>query len=140
MAIDFVPLATVEVQFRDLIAVGVGPAGDRIIGELSAFDVSGDRLNARLRGVAAADWGLTSAAQVWSPDVRLTIETDNGAIVFVAYQGRIDLSRGWEEATIYVSPRFETGDERYQWLNIVQAVGKGRVAGDGLRYEWYELR
>ena len=54
MTIDFVPLATVAVQFRDLIAVGVGPTGDRIIGELSAFDVSGDRLNARLRGVAAS--------------------------------------------------------------------------------------
>ena len=58
----------------------------------------------------------------------------------VADQGRIDLSRDWEEATIDVAPRFETGDERYQWLNIVQAVGRGRIAGDGLRYEWYELR
>jgi hypothetical protein len=140
VTIELVPLATVEVQFRDLIAVGVGPAGDRIIGELSAFDVSGERLTAHLRGVAAADWGLTSAAQVWSPDVRLAIETDDGATVFVTYQGRIDLSRGWDDADIYVAPRFETADERYRWLNTIQAVGKGHVTDGGLRYEWCELR
>jgi hypothetical protein len=140
MTIELVPLATVDVQFRDLIAVGAGPAGDRIIGELSAFAISGDRLNGHLKGVAAADWGVTSAGRVWTPDVRLTIETDDGAVVFVAYQGRIDLSRGWDEATIYVAPRFETAAEQYQWLNTTQAVGKGRATEEGLRYEWYELR
>lgn len=140
VAIELVELAIVEVRFRDLISIGAGPAGDRTIGELSAFDVVGDRLTAHLRGVAAADWGVTSAAQVWSPDVRLVIETHDGATVFVAYQGRIDLSGGWDDANIYIAPRFETSDERYLWLNTVQAVGKGRVTEAGLRYEWYEVR
>lgn len=90
--------------------------------------------------MAAADWAVTSTAQVLSPDVRLAIETDDGATVFIAYHGRADLSRGFVEATVYVAPRFETADERYQWLNTVQAVGKGHFHEGGLRYEWYELR
>jgi hypothetical protein len=44
-------------------------------------------------------------------------------------------------ATIYVTPRFETGDERYAWLNRIQAVGKGTVHEDlSLDYEWHEIR
>jgi hypothetical protein len=43
--------------------------------------------------------------------------------------------------TIYVAPRFETGDERYTWLNRIQAVGKGTLNQDlSLDYEWYEVR
>ncbi len=38
-------------------------------------------------------------------------------------------------------PRFETGDERYAWLNWIQAVGKGTVNEDlSVDYEWYEVR
>jgi len=44
-------------------------------------------------------------------------------------------------STIYVAPRFETSDERYAWLNRVQAIGKGIVNEDLLLdYEWYEVR
>jgi hypothetical protein len=42
--------------------------------------------------------------------------------------------------TAYAAPRFETGDERYAWLNKVQAIGKGRLDGTTLTYEWYEVR
>ena len=43
-------------------------------------------------------------------------------------------------APVYATPRFETGDERYRWLNRVQAVGKGVLHGSTLTYELYELR
>jgi hypothetical protein len=44
-------------------------------------------------------------------------------------------------ATIYVTPRFETGDEHYASLNRIQAIGKGTVHEDlSLDYEWYEIR
>jgi hypothetical protein len=44
-------------------------------------------------------------------------------------------------ATVYVAPRFETCDERYLWLNRIQAVGKGIVHEDlSLDYEWFEVR
>jgi hypothetical protein len=45
-----------------------------------------------------------------------------------------------EGATVYTAPRFETGDERYTWMNKIQAVAKGVISGGVLRYELYELR
>jgi hypothetical protein len=75
-------------------------------------------------------------------DIRVTFRTDDGAIIFGQYDGRVDASQGLDlPKTIYVAPRFETGDERYAWLNRIQAVGKGIVHEDlSLDYEWYELR
>ena len=32
-------------------------------------------------------------------------------------------------------PRFETGDDRYAWLNRPTFVARGRVTKDGLEYE-----
>lgn len=48
-------------------------------------------------------------------DVRVLVETADGALVFVQYQGRVDLSAGMG-APIYIAPRFETSDPRYAWL------------------------
>ena len=70
----------------------------------------------------------------------LSFKTDDGATIFVQYHGRSDASRGLP-ATVYVAPRFETSDERYVWLNRVQAIGKGILYEDlSLDYEWYEAR
>ena len=140
MGIELVPLATIVVTGRGLIPIGVGPGGDRMIGELSDFQMSGSRLNARMKGAAAADWAVVSPDAVLSPDVRVTVETDDGALIYIAYQGRVDVSAGWDNATILVAPRFETSDSRYKWLNSMQAVGKGWFAEPGVHYEWYELR
>jgi hypothetical protein len=72
--------------------------------------------------------------------VRGTLETDDGALVYSFYQGRLDLSQPLREAHIYAAPLYETGDERYAWLNKVQAVAKGTTDGQTLNYEIYELR
>ena len=47
---------------------------------------------------------------------------------------------GGADAPLFSTPRFETGDERYRWLNKLQAVGKGSLVGTTLSYELYELR
>jgi len=39
------------------------------------------------------------------------------------------------DAPVYITPLFETSDERYAWLNKIQAVGKGTVEGDSRIYE-----
>jgi hypothetical protein len=59
--------------------------------------------------------------------------------VFLQYHGRVDLSGG-ADAPLFSTPRFETGDKRYSWLNKLQAVGKGSLVGTTLTYELYELR
>ena len=38
------------------------------------------------------------------------------------------------------NPLFETGDERYAWLNHVVAVGKGRTGDNGVIYDVFAVR
>ena len=75
-------------------------------------------------------------------DVRFTLETDDGALVYIQYDGRFDVTGGPGSAPLYVAPRFETGDARYAWLNKIQAVGKGTFDPETnvVLYEWYEVR
>jgi len=142
MAIELVPLCTLRIQLKPPIAVGAGPAGTRLIPEVASAQVKGDRLCGEMLGAAAADWLIVSPEGTGTVDVRMALQTDDGAVIFVQYNGRMDLSRGMQfPMTAYVAPRFETGDERYAWLNRIQAVGKGILYEDlSLDYEWYEVR
>jgi len=69
-------------------------------------------------------------------DVRATIKTDDGALIYISYNG---IYRGSEEADaraskgevltskdIYfvIAPTMQTSARKYDWLNAVQCVGK----------------
>ncbi len=144
MSIELVPLCTLRVHLKAPIVVGAGCAGTRVIVEVASIAVKGDRLSGEMVGAAAADWILIGPDGTATVDVRATLRTDDGAIVFTQYTGKIaaDLSTGMQlPATAYVAPRFETSDQRYAWLNRIQAVGKGTLNEDfSLDYEWYEVR
>lgn len=139
MTIELIPLGTADIGISEPIMMPGGPSGTRAIVEITSAEYRGERLQAKLKGAAAADWAIVSPAGVGLMDVRLAIETDDGALIYVSYGGRVDLSTGIEGATVYTAPRFETGDERYAWINRIQAVAKGVVSGGVLHYELYEL-
>ena len=152
MAIELVPLCTVHVQLKLPIEVRTGCAGTRVIFEVASAQAKGDRLRGELAGVAAADWLLIGPDGTGTQDVRASLRTDDGAIIFIQYNGKLDadLSDALQfpvldalqfPVTVYVAPRFETGYERYAWLNRIQAVGKGTFHDDlSVDYEWYEVR
>jgi hypothetical protein len=141
MAIQLKPLATATIQLRPPIVIDNGPFGSRQVFEVASAEFTGERLTASLRGVACADWLLVAADGSATLDIRGTLETPDGAIIYVNYYGKSDFSAGLVfPITIYVAPRFETSDPRYTWLNKVQAVGKGIVNENlVLEYEWYEV-
>jgi len=139
MTIELVPLCMVEITLGEQIFVGAGGAGMRVIAEVDAATLSGERLSGTLKGKSGADW-VTVNGTIGVVDVRIAVETHDGAVVYVSYGGRVDFTDGTGAAPIYVAPTFETGDERYAWLNVVQAVGKGDLQGSALTYEMYELR
>lgn len=138
MTVELIPLGTADIGISPIMIPGT-PSGTRVIVEIASVDFRGERLRAKLKGAAAADWAVVSPAGVGLMDVRLTLETDDGALIYVTYNGRVDVSHGLEGATAYTAPRFETGDERYAWLNRIQAVAKGVISEGVLRYELYEL-
>jgi hypothetical protein len=142
MAIELVPLGTLHIQLKPPIEVGAGPHGTRLIIEVASAQIKGDRLNGEMVGSSGADWLLIGPEGTGTLDVRVAFRTDDGATIFGQYHGRADVSEGLKfPLTIYVAPRFETCDERYLWLNRIQAIGKGIVQEDfSLDYEWYEVR
>jgi hypothetical protein len=139
MTIELVPLCTMVVELADPLVLVNTPSGTRVIVEVESFTVVGDRIRGRNKGHAAADWLTIGPDGTGTLDVRATMETDDGVAVFAYYQGRRDFSEGMD-APLYTAPKFETGDERYAWLNKIQAVGKGALDGSTLTYEIYELR
>ena len=114
----------------------------RMIFEETSVEVHGDRLRGQLEG-SASDCVLLGPDGTGTVDVRVTLRTHDDATIFVQYQGRLwTFHQGFQfPLTAYVAPRFETGDERYAWLNRIQAVGKGTINEDlSVDYEWYEVR
>ena len=137
MAIDLIPLATAVFRVAPIV-VGPIDAGLRVIGEIVESTWTGERLQAAQVGRAGADWAIVTKDGIVQVDVRVTLKTHDGAIIYVQYRGR---SRPIDGANvIFVAPIFETGDERYAWLNGIQAVGRGaKTAELTVTYELYEL-
>lgn len=131
-------LAHVEVKLGPTHALLKAPYGARLNVDVLDARIEGERFNASLLGSAAADW-VTAAPDIRTGalDVRATLKTDDGAIVYTEYRGRVRFGPdGLNE--VFTSPRFETGDPRYFWLNGLQCIGKG-VSNQHERWLRYRL-
>jgi hypothetical protein len=140
--ISLKPLCRVQIQLGERILMPDTPSGMRITSETVSLTFEGERLKASLRGRAAADWLVISDnGRLGAMDVRLTAETDDGALIFVQYNGRMRYATDESPHVLYVAPRFETGHSKYAWLNGIQAVGKGFLDQRTRRidYQFYEL-
>jgi Protein of unknown function (DUF3237) len=140
VSIELIPLCTATFTLKDPLVLPNTPSGIRSIVEVAAATLEGQRLSATLKGAAAADWATVGPDLTCTLDVRTTFETHDGALLFAQYRGRVDFSKPFGESPVYTAPLFETGDERYAWLNRIQAVAKGKLGGPTLTYEIYEVR
>jgi len=144
------PLMVFRATLKEPVAVGPVAFGDRQI-----YDVTGGTFErARLKGkvhASGADWLLIDSEGVAHLDVRVTLETDDGALIYVQYYGVLVMNEKVVQAiesgnetqfgdTYFVTqPRFETSDERYAWLNSVMAVAEGRTIPNAVEYRVYEV-
>ena len=138
MTVELVPLATMTAELAAPFMLADTPVGNRVIFEVVSGTLEGERIRAKMKGNAAADWLRVGPDHTGTIDVRALVETDDGALVFIQYEGRVDSDS--PSGPIYIAPKLETGDDRYRWLNRVQAVGKGFFDGTTLTYELYEAR
>ena len=88
---------------------------------------------------------------VMAVDVRIALKTDDDALIYCSYQGVFKASpdamarfnRGEQLAEadyrLRTFVRFETGSDRYCWLNDLPAVGAGRQTADGPIYSIFEI-
>lgn len=132
MTLELKPLFTCTVSLAPTINI----SSSLVIGEVTGAVLEGERVNGRMKGNAAADWLRVSPEGYGTLDVKITYETHDGALIHATYNGRLL----FDTMTVYAAPLFHTGDQRYLWLNRVQAVAKGSFQPDGaLVYEMYEL-
>jgi hypothetical protein len=83
-----------------------------------------------------ADW-ITQASGHSSLDVRITLETDDGAIIFMTYTGVV--ARGADGVYWRVRPVFSTASEKYDWLNHIVAVGKNKSVQGKVAYDVFRI-
>jgi hypothetical protein len=134
-----------------VVTPGPGPLGMRLVASLSGGTVTGERISGTMQG-AGADWLLIGPDGYGRVDVRVQIVTDDGAAIYVQYLGLLEMNKAVGRATVdptaetgfgdqyfRTTPRFETGDERYTWLNTSVFVAEGRIATDGVEYQVYRV-
>jgi hypothetical protein len=138
-ALELIPLCHVFMRVEQTWTLDQTPNGTLMIGELVDAVWEGDRFRLTQRGRACADWMTQSPGGVGRPDIRLTLESDDGGLVFVEYTGRLHAESG----IAYTCPRFTTGAPGLEWLNHVQAVGKAHFDAEAMTVTYpqvYELR
>lgn len=133
------------------LPVGPVPEGIRMIFPISGGEVTGPKVRGRVVP-GGGDWLTTRRDGVAILDVRLTIETDDGALVYMFYGGVSDLGPdGYDKVSrgelpprlkLRTAPRFLTAHPAYEWLNRVQglAIGESVTADLRVGYDVYAVR
>jgi hypothetical protein len=116
--------------------IGPTPEGLRMNIYITGGEVKGTHLNGKVLPVGA-DWLTVRSDGVGILDIRATLETDDGALIYVAYQGMADAGEdGYEKfisgnlpsrVPIRGAPRFQTSHPDYLWLNRIQCLNVGEA-------------
>ncbi|WP_433241380.1 DUF3237 domain-containing protein [Actinomadura nitritigenes] len=142
-------LFDIVVDLDQPLDFGRGPAGRRVLFGAAGGAFEGPRLRGEVLP-GGGDWALFRPGGAMCLDVRLALRTDDGALVHMTYGGRyttppelrdemadtatrhrVDPSRYY----FRTNPLFETGAERYAWLNDAVCVGTGYLVEGGIAYK-----
>ena len=131
--------------------IGPVPEGIRVNIHITGGEVDGPKARGKIRP-RGVDWMTIRRDGVAILDVRITIETHDGALIFAPYSGVGDLGEnGYEQflqgappqtVPLRIVPRFLTAHPEYQWLNRLQCLGIGEVNLQQLEvnYDLYAVR
>jgi len=141
---------TYNATLKDPLQIGAGPYGTRLVFEVTGGSLDGPRLKGKVL-TGGADWLLLGPDGWGRLDVRIQLLTHDGAGIYVVYSGLIDMNEKVQRAlaagssTDYgdqyfrATPRFETGDPRYGWLNRALFVAEGRLVPHAVEYKVYRV-
>jgi len=131
--------------------MGQTPFGGRSVFIVKGGSFEGPKLAGTVHP-GGGDWFLTLANGAGELDVRGTLETRDGALILMTYHGILDVKPElvadvFEGKDVIPSayyfrtaPRFETGDERYAWLNKLVCVGVGWFGINEVGYRVFAIR
>jgi len=128
--------------------IGPIPVGIRATAYVTGGRLDGPRLKGQVLPVGG-DWLLLRTDGIGLVDVRLTLETHDGVLIFMTYTGVIDLGLdGYNQFLagkmppnfpVRTAPRFQTGHPDYVWLNRLQCLGIGEadLGASSVTYDVY---
>jgi hypothetical protein len=143
-------LMTLQVAVGGFQKIGAVPLGTRAVAEITGGHFEGPRLHGKVRP-GGGDWTLLRGDGVLELDLRLTLETDDGALIYLTSFGLrhgppeviAALARGEDvpPSSYYfrTTPRFETAHPTYAFLNRLLAVSNGDRRPDGPIYTVAEI-
>ena len=126
------------------------PEGARMIFVAQGGRFEGERLSGEVLP-GGGDWLRVGTDRIGRIDVRATLRTDDGELVYMTNTGVIALGElglarfaagedvAWDQAHIRSSPLFETGAERYRWLNAVTTVAINELGPGHVGYRIFEV-
>ncbi|MFF5209286.1 DUF3237 domain-containing protein [Streptosporangium sp. NPDC000396] len=144
------PLASFHVKLSPILDLGDSHWGRRRIIDIAGGSFEGPRLSGDILP-GGADWQVLHADGMASIDTRYTLRTHDGAHLYISTSGvrhgppevlaRLAAGEVVDPSAYYfrLFCRFETGDERYLWLNRTLAVASGARTADAVRYDAYAL-
>jgi len=132
------------------VQIGAGPFGTRIFYEVTGGRADGPRFQADVL-TGGGDWLLAGSDGIGRLDVRIQFRTDDGAFVYAQYPGLVELtetaltalatggSTEFDDQYFRTTPRFETGNPRYAWLQNRVFLSVGRIYNGGVQYRVYRV-
>ena len=128
------PLMVLRLATAPIQEVGATPHGRLLIFPIIGGSFDGERLRGRVLA-GCADWVTAMADGTFELDLRATLETDDGALIHLTFTGIRDDANGYFRTL----PRFETGSQKYAFLNRLLAVGIGEIHPDGPIHKFEEI-
>ena len=144
-------LCKVEVSLEPIRDLGETPLGRRRIINITGGKFAGPKLSGRILP-GGADWQLIRADGVAYLDARYTLETSDGALIYVNNKGyrhgpkevieRMAKGEDVDPALYYMraTPWFETSAPKYAWLNRAICVASGARRPAGVELDFYEVK
>jgi hypothetical protein len=143
-------LLTMKLVVSGLQPIGETPSGNRRVGLVAGGTFEGPRLRGTVLP-GGADWIIGRADGATTLDVRIVLQTDDGATIGLTYRGlRHGPAAVMEKVNsgVFVDPseyyfrtimNFETASPKYAWLNKIFAIGTGSRPPEGPVYEVFEV-
>lgn len=140
-----------EVTLSEPEIIGPVPEGIRANFYVTGGRFNGPEINGTLRA-AGADWLTIRRDGVGVLDVRATLETDDGALIYMTYSGITDLGENGHDnflqgqiptrLPLRTAPRFQSSHPGYAWLNRIQtfSVGEANLGTATVHYDVYVAR
>ena len=143
-------LARIALRLGAPLDLGRTPAGRARLIAIVGGTVAGGRLRGEVLA-GGADWQTVRDDKTVLMEARYAIRTLDGALIGVREGGirhgppevlaRVAAGEAVDASAYYfrTAPRFETGDEKYSWLNNAIAVSSGVRVGDSVVLDCYTI-